>query len=83
MKIELDDYDLIKFGFKGLVDEFEKALIMAAVKHTGNNSQAAELLNLKRTTLVEKAKKFGITTKTRGVRRFKLKDGMVHYDKLV
>lgn len=48
-------------GFKGLtevVHAFEKALIQAALDRTdGNKNQAAHLLQLNRTTLVEKIKK--------------------------
>ena len=83
MKIELDDYDLPNFGFYGLVAEFEKALLKAAIKYTSNNSEAAKLLNLGRTTFIEKVKKHGITPKTRGIRRFKLRNGALSYDKLV
>lgn len=44
--------------FKGLVNEFETQLIVQALKVTkGNKKDAARLLNLKRTTLLEKIKK--------------------------
>lgn len=44
--------------FKGLVNEFETQLIVQALKVTeGNKKEAARLLNLKRTTLLEKIKK--------------------------
>ena len=44
--------------FKGLVNEFETRLILKALKTTdGNKKEAARLLNLKRTTLLEKIKK--------------------------
>lgn len=44
--------------FKGLVNEFESRLILKALKATnGNKKEAARLLNLKRTTLLEKIKK--------------------------
>jgi len=40
------------------VDEFENRLIMQALQRTaGNKKEAAALLNLKRTTLIEKLKK--------------------------
>jgi len=44
--------------FKQLVNEFETQLIVKALKMTGGNKkEAARLLNLKRTTLLEKIKK--------------------------
>ena len=44
--------------FKGLVNDFETQLIVQALKVTqGNKKEAAKLLNLKRTTLLEKIKK--------------------------
>ncbi len=44
--------------FKELVNEFETRLIVHALKMTGGNKkEAARLLNLKRTTLLEKIKK--------------------------
>lgn len=44
--------------FKNLVNEFETRLIVQALKFTGGNKkEAARLLNLKRTTLLEKIKK--------------------------
>ncbi len=44
--------------FKGLVNEFETRLIIKALQATaGNKKEAARLLNLKRTTLLEKIKK--------------------------
>jgi DNA-binding NtrC family response regulator len=47
--------------FNGLVDDFENRLIMAAMERSrGNKNLAARLLNLKRTTLVEKIKKKGL-----------------------
>jgi len=43
------------------VENFETALIKSAMKKAGGvKSKAAELLNIKRTTLVEKAKRLGI-----------------------
>ncbi len=44
--------------FKGLVNEFETQLIIKALQSTGGNKkEAARLLGLKRTTLLEKIKK--------------------------
>jgi DNA-binding NtrC family response regulator len=48
--------------FNTAVDNFENALIMQALERTGwNRNKAAGLLNLNRTTLVEKIKKKGLT----------------------
>jgi DNA-binding NtrC family response regulator len=48
--------------FNSAVDGFENNLIMQALEKTGwNRNQAASLLNLNRTTLVEKIKKKGLT----------------------
>jgi transcriptional regulator with GAF, ATPase, and Fis domain len=45
-------------GFKQLVSRFERDLITSVLERAhGNKSQAAEMLRLKRTTLVEKLKK--------------------------
>lgn len=47
--------------FNSAVDQFENALIMKALEKTGwNKNQAAILLRLNRTTLVEKMKKKGL-----------------------
>jgi transcriptional regulator with PAS, ATPase and Fis domain len=47
--------------FNTAVDQFENALIMKALEKTGwNRNQAANLLRLNRTTLVEKIKKKGL-----------------------
>jgi DNA-binding NtrC family response regulator len=47
-------------GFKQLVSRFERDLITRVLERAhGNKSQAAEMLRLKRTTLVEKLKKLG------------------------
>jgi transcriptional regulator with PAS, ATPase and Fis domain len=47
--------------FNSLIEEFENQLIMQALERTkGNKKAAAELLNLNRTTLVEKIKKKGL-----------------------
>ena len=44
------------------VEEFENALILQALQRTGwNKKQAATILGLNRTTLVEKIKKKGLT----------------------
>lgn len=44
--------------FNGLISEFEDRLILLALSRTdGNKKEAARLLNLKRTTLIEKIKK--------------------------
>jgi DNA-binding NtrC family response regulator len=61
------DQDKIIVPTKGLdfnsaVDNFENILIMQALERTGwNRNKAASLLNLNRTTLVEKIKKKGLT----------------------
>jgi len=48
-------------SFKDAVMQFEKELIKQALDRTGGNkNRAANLLNLNRTTLVEKVKKMGI-----------------------
>lgn len=47
--------------FNNLVDEFENRIILEALKRTGwNKNQAAILLKLNRTTLLEKIKKKGL-----------------------
>ncbi|MEA3546006.1 MAG: sigma-54 dependent transcriptional regulator [Thermodesulfobacteriota bacterium] len=44
--------------FNGLISEFEDRLILQALSRTGGNKkEAARMLNLKRTTLIEKIKK--------------------------
>jgi DNA-binding NtrC family response regulator len=49
-------------NFKELINDFETQLIVQAMKLTeGNKKEAAQLLNLKRTTLLEKIKKKNIT----------------------
>ncbi len=49
----------LPFDFKRLVNEFERGLIHRVLEQTnGNKTQAAEVLHLKRTTLIEKLKKF-------------------------
>ena len=48
--------------FEGLVDGFESDLILQALEATGwNKNRAAKLLDLKRTTLVEKIRSKGLT----------------------
>jgi transcriptional regulator with GAF, ATPase, and Fis domain len=62
--LELPDEGL---HFNDVVDTFESSLILKALDRTGwNKKAAAELLNLNRTTLVEKIKKKGLE-KFRGV----------------
>jgi DNA-binding NtrC family response regulator len=57
-KIEVPDFGL---DFNSAVDAYENALIMRALEKTGwNRNQAALLLRLNRTTLVEKIKKKGL-----------------------
>ena len=47
--------------FNDLVDRYERALIMKALEKSGGvKNRAAGLLNIKRTTLVEKMKKKGM-----------------------
>ena len=55
------DWNIEQIDFKQLVDQFETELIVTAMQRSGGNKmEAARLLNLKRTTLVEKIKKKGI-----------------------
>lgn len=59
--IDLPDTGL---DFNSTVDQFENALILKALEKTGwNKNQAALLLKLNRTTLVEKMKKKGLMSK--------------------
>jgi len=54
--------------FNTAVDQFENALILKALEKTGwNKNQAAILLRLNRTTLVEKMKKKGLRTNNEGI----------------
>jgi len=54
--------------FNSAVDNFENTLIMQALQRTGwNRNKAASLLNLNRTTLVEKIKKKGLTPPERSM----------------
>ncbi|PID77060.1 MAG: sigma-54-dependent Fis family transcriptional regulator [Deltaproteobacteria bacterium] len=51
-------WDKGQVDFKQLINDFETGLILQALKMTGGNKkEAAALLNLKRTTLLEKIKK--------------------------
>jgi DNA-binding NtrC family response regulator len=51
-----------RVDFNMLINEFETQLIMHAMKlASGNKKEAARLLNLKRTTLLEKIKKKDLT----------------------
>lgn len=53
--------DLTEIGLNGLVDNYERTLILTALERSGGvKSRAAKLLNIKRTTLVEKMKKKNI-----------------------
>ena len=67
IKPELDvDVDIPAAGLdlKQTVSEFEAKLIVKALKKTNGNKQAAaKLLGLKRTTLIEKLKKYSLTKK--------------------
>ncbi len=48
-------------SFNGVVEEIERDLIRQALEHTGwNKNQAAQLLGLNRTTLLEKIRKRGV-----------------------
>ncbi|MBP1729673.1 MAG: Two-component, sigma54 specific, transcriptional regulator, Fis family [Deltaproteobacteria bacterium] len=54
------EMDVVK-GYDTLVNDFEKSLIMKALNQTkGVKSQAARLLQMNRTTLIEKMKRLGI-----------------------
>jgi transcriptional regulator with PAS, ATPase and Fis domain len=47
--------------FRGVVDRFQADLIRDALERTGGNKkEAAEILGLNRTTLIEKIKKLGL-----------------------
>jgi transcriptional regulator of acetoin/glycerol metabolism len=49
-------------SFDTVVSEIERDLLFKSLKKTGGNKmQAAKLLNMKRTTFVEKLKRLGIT----------------------
>ena len=56
------DWENGQVNFNELINDFETQLIVQAMKLTeGNKKEAAQLLNLKRTTLLEKIKKKKIT----------------------
>lgn len=58
---EKDEQIDIQKGYETLVTEFEKAIIMKALKETkGVKSKAASILNMNRTTLIEKMKRLGM-----------------------
>lgn len=60
--VDLPDAGL---DFNSAVDQFENALILKALEKTNwNKNQAAQLLRLNRTTLVEKMKKKGLMSKS-------------------
>ena len=51
-------------GYDTLVSEFEKSLITKALGETqGVKSKAAQVLNINRTTLIEKMKRLGLRLK--------------------
>jgi DNA-binding NtrC family response regulator len=51
-------------NFNDMVEQFEKNLLLTALKKTnGVKNRAAKLLNLNRTTLVEKLKRYGLADK--------------------
>ena len=53
-----DEWEDGQVDFKELINDYESQLIVKAMKMTkGNKKEAATLLNLKRTTLLEKIKK--------------------------
>jgi len=61
---DAEGWDDGKIDFNTLVSSFEDRLILQALtRANGNKKEAAELLNLKRTTLLEKIKKKGIEEK--------------------
>ncbi len=56
-----DDWEGGQVDFKELINDYESQLIIQAMKMSkGNKKEAAKLLNLKRTTLLEKIKKKGL-----------------------
>ena len=62
-RLAADDLEIPDSGidFNALVDEFESRLILKALEKAGGiKNQAAQLLGIKRTTLVEKMKKKGM-----------------------
>lgn len=56
-----NDWEEGQVDFKELINDYESQLIIQAMKMSnGNKKEAAKLLNLKRTTLLEKIKKKGL-----------------------
>jgi hypothetical protein len=55
--------DLKGKTFYGMLAEFEIALIEKALSREGNITRAARFLKLKRTTLTEKMRRFGLKSK--------------------
>ena len=56
-----NDWEDGQVDFKELINDYESQLIIQAMKMSkGNKKEAAKLLNLKRTTLLEKIKKKGL-----------------------
>ena len=56
-----DNWETGQIDFKELINDYESQLIIQAMKMSnGNKKEAAKLLNLKRTTLLEKIKKKGL-----------------------
>jgi sigma-54 specific flagellar transcriptional regulator A len=63
--LALDDLDVEQGGLKGQLELLESRLIREALdKSDGVVAQAAQRLGLRRTTLVEKIRKFGIERAT-------------------
>jgi sigma-54 specific flagellar transcriptional regulator A len=61
LSIDLDAVDCERLPLKGLLDLLEVRLIRQALDKSGGVvAQAAQRLGLRRTTLVEKIRKFGI-----------------------
>lgn len=58
---EVSDTVWEEHGFYYAVERYERAIIMQALARTeGNKKQAAALLKMNRTTLVEKARNYGL-----------------------
>ena len=71
VSVNPDDYVLPDSGIEmeRLVSNFEHTLIRRALERTGGNKrQAAELLHLKRTTLIEKLKRLERLNVARAIR---------------
>jgi DNA-binding NtrC family response regulator len=57
----IDEINNSSASLNSILDKIEKEVIMAAITEAKNNkSRAAVLLNMNRTTLVEKMKRFGL-----------------------